>query len=378
MFSLELREDNSTIGDLFTVIESLNCREYVSVISLDNNYLAMYGCNSNDEGALLIVYNVYFKVVQSRQPFKLFTNGARIWCIDDCLFFPVGQNLAVVPFYLDTEQLAALVGSHKVVEKNLDAEVSLVQQVQFAKWKNTGEFSEDKGVKALGSNIQDFLEQGLPKTIVFDTILEDILENKNVKILTQVLQYFTDLSESSLAKVLKLILNLQTEKFEQKELVKCADFPQELQPAARTNLLDILFTKSFNDTLLLSHLRSILTLDEVLRLMQYILFLLSEDGHFLPSLNNTETEAKLIEWSCILLDANYQKFLLSRDEKINDILKSLKNHMKEELDSFENLKHVASLLSEIEKGKSIQKTVFFSSSNYYVEDFPLYENANKS
>ncbi|XP_044272275.1 nucleolar protein 11 [Tribolium madens] len=373
VYSVELKEtdlDSSDIGELFTVIESISCKEYVSLVSLDPNYIAMYGCNSNEEGALLVIYNVQFKVVQSKQSFKLFTNGAKLYCIDGNLFFPVGQNLAVLPFHLDMEQLAALVGSHKVVQT--DPDISIVQKVQFVSWGKNPDLNVNNVPDKIKSKVEDFESQGLSDNFIFEALLADVLEGKNLDTLIEMVDYFADVPESCLVKVLKLLINLESKLFKKNTQSAASNFPPSLQPRERTELLDVILTKSFNETLLLSHLRSILSLDEVLVLLQYIHFLLSENGHCLPSHNFMETEAKLIEWSCILLDANYQKFLLSRDAKISETLTSLKNQIKEELESYDDLQQLAALLTEIKNNRPIQKTIHMGGMDYSIGEFPLY------
>lgn len=102
--------------------------------SLNHHYVAMYGADRNQEGATLIIYNLQFKVCQSKQAFKLFTSGAKLWCIGSNLLAAVGQNLAVVPFHLDTERLAALVGSHKNSFSEADPDVTIVDDLQVGDW----------------------------------------------------------------------------------------------------------------------------------------------------------------------------------------------------------------------------------------------------
>ncbi|RZB40866.1 nucleolar protein 11 [Asbolus verrucosus] len=354
IYSIGLKDsdlDSANIGELFTVVESVSCKEYVSLKSLDQNYIAMYGCNSNEEGALLVIYNVQFKVIQSKQPFKLFTNGAKLWCIDRNLLFPVGQNLAVIPFYLDMEQLAALVGSHKVIECDPDPDVSIVQKVQVVTWGNECESKNDNIPEVLRPKIANLLTQGLSGNTIFETLLPDLVESKNVEAL----------SESIKSKLFKCGTQSSFK-----------DFPPNLQPVERTALLDVILTKSFNETQVLPYLRSMLTLDEALTLLEYIYFLLTDDGHLLPLHSFAESEAKLIAWGCVLIDANYQKFLLTRDNRVNEVLSSLRNLIKEELGCFDDLRHVFSLMNEIKQGKAIHKTMHVVGLNYSVDEFPLY------
>ncbi|KAJ3662585.1 hypothetical protein Zmor_006926 [Zophobas morio] len=372
IYSTELKEDTLDFGELFTAIESVSCKNYVSMISLDQNYIAMYGCNSDEEGALLVIYNVQFKVVQTRQLFKLFTNGAKIWCVNGNLLFPVGQNLAVVPFNLDMEQLAALVGSHKVIEENFDPDIAIVHKVQCVSWGKDVNDKEDDMPDLIQTKLQEYMSQGLSKSIIFDTLLQECMEDKNTEVLKQAIKYFDDIPESALVKVLKLILNLKPESFKKNTMSSVKSFPHKLQPEERSEILDMILCRPFNETLIFFELRSSLNIDDVILLLEYIYFLFSEDGHPLPLLTYLETEAKLIGWMCILLDANYQRLLLTKDEKVNEILTSFKDHIKEELNCSDDLQHSASLLRELKKGKPLSKTKHMAGLGYSIEEFPLY------
>ena len=67
-------------------------------------------------GAMLLVLNTQFMLVQAHQHYKLFSNSTNLWIIDSCLLLVVGHSLAVVPFVLDTERLCALIGTHKPIQ----------------------------------------------------------------------------------------------------------------------------------------------------------------------------------------------------------------------------------------------------------------------
>lgn len=340
------------------------------MISLDPNYIALYGCAATDEGALLVIYNVQFKVVQSRQPFKLFTNGAKIWKINEHLMFPVGQNLAVIPFHLATEQLAALVGSHRVTFDNDD--VSIVQKLQYVKWVTNCEIEKVTTPKKLRVKIEEYLTQGLSETQILEIVTTEVMTTKKLSSIKGILKYFNNISERNLVDMLNLVLTAEDEKFGSRKESDYINCPSQLGPKERSRLIDLILAKSFNELLILPYLRTTLKINEVVNLMQYISFLLSEDGHNLIHLTAIQTESKLLEWACALIDANYQRFLMSRDDKIKHTFLLLKTQIHEELSTTNDLTELLAFLKELKRGRSSQKMVKSSRINYVVKEFPLY------
>lgn len=357
--------------ELFAVIESVSCKHHVTMTPLNKHYIAMYGANSCEEGATVIIYNLQFRVTQSRQSFKLFTNGARLWCIENNLFLCVGQNLAVVPFKLDMEQLASLVGSHKLIPSDENEDVTIVQNLEIASWQARSTQVVSGLIPAkINEKVSELALQGLAENQICEQILPEFLEKSDVEAISSCLEYFYDIPELYLSKLLKFCVSSNSELFKNHP-VHSQCFPSSLQPLERCTLVDKILTKSFSDVLLLPHLRNELGLNDVVLLIQYITYLLSEDGHYLPSMDIVQTENKLIEWSCVILDANYQKFLLSRDTTVKETLILLLNLVSSHLSYICDLKSVAPLLSQLIAGKKVNK-ISGSNAYYSIEAVSLY------
>ncbi|KAJ8956482.1 hypothetical protein NQ314_006719 [Rhamnusium bicolor] len=372
LYPLEVADMMTIPGELFTVIESISTKHAVSMLSLDDNYIAMYGADCNEEGAVLIIYNTQFKVTQLRQPFKLFTNGAKLWSIENNLLLPVGQNLAVIPFYLETEQLAALVGSHKFVPNGIDADITVVQEYEIASWDSKFHLKDIHIPERFTYKINELFKQGLSESTVIGELLPDIFKEQDIKSLSLCLSYFSDIPEKYLSKILKYLVVLDSTIFDNSIQNLSKLCPPELQPIARTKLIDKILSKSFSEILLLPHLRSELVLNEVLLLINYICFLWSKDGHELPSMNTIKTEAKLIDWGYVLIDSNYQKLLLSKDESVRDVLIQFSRIIDENLKSFEDLTLVSTLLSHFRRKKCFSKGTNVINLKYSIEQISLY------
>lgn len=326
------------------------------MVSLNDDYIAMYGASANEEGAIVIIYNLQFKVTQSKQVFKLFTVGARLWRMENNLLVCVGQNLAVIPFRLETEQIAALVGSHKVVQED-NCDVSIVQNLEMVSWESDAPSAVNNLIpEKIQAQVMELSKQGLGENQICEEIIPGYMSKSDVESLSSCLDYFSDISEMCLAQLLKFCLTAESDLFKGNNIITSIGLPASLHPLERCVLVDKVLTKSFSDVLLLPHLRTELDLAEILLLLQYIIYLLSDDGHCMPDLDVVQTERKLIEWSCVLIDSNYQRFLLSRDEEVIETVSRLLKIVAAHLTYLEDLRSVVPLLTQLQKGKSCSKS----------------------
>lgn len=372
VFSHSLEESNNSNNcELFSTINFISTDHDVSVQSLDENYLVFYGADCNQEGAALIIYNVQFKVVQTRQNFKLFTERAKLWLTESAVILPVGQNLAVVPFKLEIEQLVALIGSHKTVQKDLDADVKIVTELDVVSWVESAKIRDREVPDLLKEKISELVYQGMTEGTILEQLLPEILANHETKVLSQSLRYFLDIPEKYLVKILKYVLVTDRVHFKGN---KCdiSSLPDALQPLERVNLLESILKKPFNDTLILPHLRSHLSLNEVLLLLDYIYLIGSDDGYVLQGLTFVETETILVQWCSLLMDSSYQKIVLSDDKSISDIFEKFNSLIDDHLVCLKDLKEVAPLLTQIKDQKEINRDCKLLNTRYTVEQFSFY------
>lgn len=337
--------------------------------SLSENYLAIYGPNSNEEGALLIIYNTQFKVTQTKQNFKMFTADAKMYCIDNNIFLPVGQNLAVVPFKLETEQLAALVGSHKIME-DVDSDISISHKIEIAQWK-----TEDKKSHPLPDNlrnkVQDLILQGLPESIICEQMLPSLIENNDIKTLKLCLKNFYDIPEKCLAKVLKYILNVDKDVFHN---IKGGNKKASgnLQPLARVVLLEQLFEKSFSSVVLLPYIRIELDTEDLITLFSYFCDSCASGGCRFQNSNNISTDAKFLEWMEVLFDSSYQKLMFSKDPRIIDLVGKMQDTIDQQTQVLDELDQLVTLLVEIKNGRSPVKYLENTPYKYVIEQLTLH------
>ncbi|XP_050302195.1 nucleolar protein 11 [Anthonomus grandis grandis] len=378
---IQFDKELSDVGELLTVLENISPQHLVKVLTLDERYIAIYGSDPNEEGAVLLIYNTQFKVTQSRQLHKLYTKEAKIWKMFNTIMLPVGQNLIVVPFCLDSEQLVALVGSHKPLPNKIDSDVAFVTDFEVANWmeelegekRNEQKSTKGKLVpKSLKHKLEEHMHEGLAEAVILDQILPEILEEGTVELVKDVLKFFTDIPEKHLAKILHFVLSCNKRKFkEDPEFSK--NIPIELLPSERVKLVDTILINNFNDNLLLPYLRSELNIDQATTLLQYFTHLLSEEGHNLPALNALKTEKCVIKWISVIIDANYQKFALTKDEKVEKALTNCWDAVSEHLEVIDSLQTVMPVLTRIDaeaKGKGFASGGLGSSA-YVIEQISL-------
>ncbi|XP_028131241.1 nucleolar protein 11 [Diabrotica virgifera virgifera] len=349
IFAKSLENENSSendLGELYTIVDSVSSKHFVAMISLDENYIGLYGANTNEEGAMLAIYNLQFKVTQSKQPFKLFTTNTKIWKQENSILLPVGQNLAVVPFHLETEQLAALVGSHKELQNNLDADIKIVHELDITSWD--GKQLKSNLPADLKTKLEQYMNQGLSENIIFEELLPEMIKQKDLDLLYLLLRNFSDIHEKYLVQILNYALEIKNSK-----------------------LINTIIARSFSEVLILPYLRSDLSTDKVLELLEHIQSSWSKDIP-LKGLNFVETHTKFLEWSCVLIDANYQKIVLSKDKVFLEMLSKIDELVKNYLESLNDLKAVEPLLSNFKKKKTVNRCTNVDNLRYSIEQISLY------
>uniref|UniRef100_A0A182QTV6 Nucleolar protein 11 n=1 Tax=Anopheles farauti TaxID=69004 RepID=A0A182QTV6_9DIPT len=104
------------VGNFIELVQSFNVKEPVSMTGIGKDYVAVYANNKNQDGAMLVLFNVQFKVFQAKQLFKVHFHASRFWVVDSNILLAFGQTLAVVPFKISKEQLADMIGSQRTFD----------------------------------------------------------------------------------------------------------------------------------------------------------------------------------------------------------------------------------------------------------------------
>ncbi|XP_071057378.1 nucleolar protein 11 [Onthophagus taurus] len=337
LYSLQInnnKKESCNLSDIFATIESISSSHFAALTPISNDNIAIYGADRNQEGAKLIIYNTQYKVGQSMLSFKLFSKAKKIWCIENYLFMCSGQHLAVVPFFINTEHLSALVGSHKIDLTDTD----LQQSVIITNLENEKEVQVNYKIpKRIKKKVKELFVQGLSEVDISNHLIPLYMENDEIECLKECLGYFKDLSEKCL--VTLLIYFIQKELKEKNEFNNSPNF----------KLIDIILSTPISEVLIMPYLKREFDIATTLYLIQYISHLLSQDGHNLPKLDEMETEKRLIEWGSMLLDANYQKFLLTEDPNVKIVLSDFNEIVKDYSENLKTIRSVVPLCENIVK-----------------------------
>uniref|UniRef100_A0A1I8Q170 Nucleolar protein 11 n=1 Tax=Stomoxys calcitrans TaxID=35570 RepID=A0A1I8Q170_STOCA len=114
MFILSLGDDVSperSPGNFVSLLTQLKADNPLSVMGISKHFVAIYGANHGQEGASLLLYNTQYKVIKTKQFFKVFFKFSNLWSVRDHIVVAMGQNLSVVKYRVLKEVLSELVGT---------------------------------------------------------------------------------------------------------------------------------------------------------------------------------------------------------------------------------------------------------------------------
>uniref|UniRef100_A0A182S927 Nucleolar protein 11 n=1 Tax=Anopheles maculatus TaxID=74869 RepID=A0A182S927_9DIPT len=141
------------VGNVIEMVQTLNVKQPLSMTCIGKDYVAFYANNKNQDGAILLLFNVQFKVFQAKQFFKVYFVSSRFWVVESNILLAFGQMLAVVPFKISKKQLSDMIGSQQTFDltHTIDDE-SINEECEFL---DTYSFSETLTEKAKQSGVFD-------------------------------------------------------------------------------------------------------------------------------------------------------------------------------------------------------------------------------
>lgn len=115
MMALRSNPVEDAPGHFVSMLPAINVNYPLCVLGVSRDCIAIYGANATQEGGALIFYNTQFKVIESKQLFKVFFTNSQLWCVDTYIFLAAGQKLAVISFRISKEQLSDMLGSQRCI-----------------------------------------------------------------------------------------------------------------------------------------------------------------------------------------------------------------------------------------------------------------------
>lgn len=428
-------------GDFVAMMNVINVEHPLSILGIDRDCIAIYGSHAAQDGASLILYNTQFKVIESKQQFKVYFNNSRLWTIEKFIFLAVGEVLGVVKFRVSKEQLSDMVGSQRVTDLStyvdtecINADGLLEDMIEFdmaaqiAPGKSLNNHSQTNGVRTVIPSIRnntntpyEFVENvendlrtlqkydvaveiqededlvpgmlqlklssnvnsdpfcvgsiqalaneleriGASEYEITDCMIPLLLAAERDNDLLTCLRTYSNISEQSLAAALKYFVDAAR-----------ARTTESLTDDDKTvNGLNAVLSGTFDQALILDHLRTKLNTDDVLYLLKHIFAALESDEVQLeqrPQIDNSfGDDEHLIKWVCALIDSHFQQFIISRDDKLIHLLTKWKAFLDGLVQDIQQTTSISAALQNLLDGKTI-KNDSSGSKWYSVEAFKLY------
>ncbi|EZA62469.1 hypothetical protein DMN91_003927 [Ooceraea biroi] len=363
---------------LISVITNINTRYPAVITHLNETTIAVYGADVTDEGAVLMIYNVQFKLVQAAQKLKLYTNDAKLWKVEDKLLLAANRHLAIAPYHLAPQRISAMLGSslrfkNESNEKDAD-DIMVIQDAMVAQW-DKGRPRAKNSLSRIPSNIAKqihvYLNEGWSDAAIQETLIPSLMESKDIASICWCLDTFKDLPEKLLVDLLAFALKSPDKVFVPVQNGTTDSISKASSPYSRNAFLAKVLSIGYSGVSLLPHLKTGLTFDEVLKLLEYLMDKLSEETDSLDD-NPQPSDHQLYEWSCVLLDSHYQHYLLSQDAHVLELFNQLNSILEQHFQFLQDLENLRPILDRTNNGKPLRSSSRTHNKFYSIEEIKLY------
>lgn len=119
IFSTALKGQNDgSINKHLSLIDIVSGKKDAVVAPISDKCIVIYAASDEEESSSLLIYNLRYKVIQSRIPFKVFIPFTRFWVINNHIYLALGQYLKAIPFLVGEDKLSAMIGSQRESAEN--------------------------------------------------------------------------------------------------------------------------------------------------------------------------------------------------------------------------------------------------------------------
>ncbi|CRK99277.1 CLUMA_CG012673, isoform A [Clunio marinus] len=147
IFKLPLNSSDKfkTVGSLHSMLDSLNSKREMVIAGISEEYIAIYGCKQKNDGALFVLYNMKYKVIQSKVAFKVFLpDFSGMWLVKNNVFFKLAKNLTMIKFQRTKTQLCNMIGSQRESMSSSGIEKEMISE--DIRYEENIEFDEDQSL----------------------------------------------------------------------------------------------------------------------------------------------------------------------------------------------------------------------------------------
>ncbi|XP_045450813.1 nucleolar protein 11 [Melitaea cinxia] len=337
-----LKSSWKTIG----TVPWISTMSSVSISWMGQDHLILFGSNTDQDGAIIVAYNVILGVGSCRYPMKMYSENAKLYCFNGRIILEASNHIGMLPYVLETKRnLSSLLGSHEIVEDTC---------MEIADWDTPVE-----PMFSIIDEVKDLLKVGLTERDMCAQVIPPLVEKGDYNQLLRVLKKFKDVPETVLSLLINYAIKLvnpgSVDLTNRDNFVKYCNCEvgtkkDKLILKSKFRLLDYLLQVTFSDAMLIPHLRNDLSLDSALFLMSYISHLLVDSDRIV----NESYESKLFDWCILLMDAFYQQYLLTKDEKVSIVLNYTQKVIENLIDHLYQVDSALPLLHKILSGKQAE------------------------
>lgn len=277
---------------------------HVSIAWMAKDHLILFGSNMDQDGAIILAYNVVLGVGSCKYPMKMYSAEAKLYCINERIILEASNHIGVLPYVLEIRRnLSRLLGSHEIIQD---------EETEIANWDN----SMEQNIQ-VADEFKDYLKQGITERSICTQVVQPLLEKPSIEKVKMALSKFKDVPESVIVQTINYVLKIVDAK--SVDLTKQHIFAKFCKEQENNlSLLNYLLKIVYSDALLTFYLREGLSLDDALFLMTYITYLLFDQHTSLDA----EFESKLLDWCTLLVDSFYQQYLMTKSKIVTHVLQN--------------------------------------------------------
>ncbi|XP_073946723.1 nucleolar protein 11 [Choristoneura fumiferana] len=296
------RKTWNTVG----TIPWISTTDSVSLMWMNYGHIVAFGSNLERDGAIIVAYNINLGIGSCRYPMKMYSKDAKLFCFDNRIVLEASNHVGILPYVVELKRnLSSLLGSHEIAKDD---------HMEIADWGSmtTPQFQVTEDVEQL-------IKQGLSERTICFQVISDILENKSStdsESILSTLKQFKDVPETVILLLINHVFKTVDTDFDITDNAEIANAVSSF--ASEFKLLEYLFGLTFSDALLIPHLQSGMPLNDALFLMAYISYLLIGTEKDLDVEEN-----RLLDWCALLMDAFYQQYLMTKDDKVTIVLQKM-------------------------------------------------------
>lgn len=416
-------------GHFVSMLTAINVDHPLCILGVSRDCIAIYGMNATQEGGALILYNTQFKVIESRQLFKVFFTNSYLWTVDTFIFLAAGQKLAVISFRISKEQLSDMLGSQRILNLTsfvdtecMNADAELEEVLEFDKNASSETNAIDtngyvdydvtdlkqkqrtfENVDNLTMDLRSIQQNDIPVDIQLDdNLLPDMTDlklssntnsshfhNKTIQSLVTELERIGESEIAISNMIIPMCIELDladdlivccrnysniSEKILSKSIKYYIDKMRQ-QPNEYQSHLNAILSCSFEPDLIIEQLRAFLNFEDVCFVLGHIYNALTSEERQLEerpqSGDSIDEDIMLIRWFTVVIDSHFHQFILSRDSQLVQQLTKWKETVDSLLLDIQQSKTISAMLYNLVDCKLIAKENV-ATKWYSIEEVELY------